>query len=115
MNKVSQNTLNPVMLSIESRPYTDAPQLGQTQRVLIVEDEHLIREMVTLALEDEGYQVQMAIDGQTALTFLSDPQLQPGEFPFDLIILDLMLPQVNGLDLCRLLRQQGNQIGRAHV
>ncbi len=110
MNKVSQNTLNPVMLSIESRPYTDAPQLGQTQRVLIVEDEHLIREMVTLALEDEGYQVQMAIDGQTALTFLSDPQLQPGEFPFDLIILDLMLPQVNGLDLCRLLRQQGNPV-----
>lgn len=52
--------------------------------------------MVTLALEDEGYQVQTAADGQTALAILSDPHLQPGEFPFDLIVLDLMLPQVNG-------------------
>lgn len=98
------------MLSLESRPYGDSAELRQPNRILVVEDEELIRDMVTLALSEEGYHVQTAPDGQTALTLLHDPQLQPGEFAFDLIVLDLMLPQVNGLDLCRLLRQQGNPV-----
>ncbi|MDC0832233.1 two-component system response regulator [Leptolyngbya valderiana BDU 20041] len=98
------------MLSLESRTNRAQPEIGQSNRILVVEDEDLIRDMVSLALEDEGYQVKTATDGQMALTFLHDPQLQPGEFPFDLILLDLMLPQVNGLDLCRLLRQQGNPV-----
>lgn len=98
------------MLSLESRPYGDRTELGQSSRILVVEDEDLIRDMVTLALEDEGCQVQTATDGQMALTLLHDPQLQPDEFPFDLIVLDIMLPHINGLDLCRLLRQHGNPV-----
>ncbi len=80
-------------------------------RVLIVEDEELIRETLAFALGGEGYEVVTAGDGRTALEMtyeqLSAAELTP---PFDLIILDLMLPYINGLDLCRLLRRQGSNV-----
>jgi two-component system phosphate regulon response regulator PhoB len=75
-------------------------------RILIVEDEELIRDMIVLALEEEGYEVLTAIDGRAALTLLR--KYDSWENNFDLIVLDLMLPQVSGLDVCRLLRHQGN-------
>lgn len=98
------------MLSLDMPKSPSSYELGQSSRVLLVEDEDLIREMIVLALEEEGYEVITAIDGRTALTFLQSDELSGAEFPFDLIILDLMLPQVNGLDLCRLLRHQGNPV-----
>ncbi|MGD1858670.1 MAG: response regulator transcription factor [Leptolyngbyaceae cyanobacterium] len=75
-------------------------------RILIVDDEALIRETVTIALKDEGYWVDVAVDGSTALKLLGNAAWQgPKESPpFDLAILDLMLPGVSGLDLCRLIR-----------
>jgi two-component system, OmpR family, phosphate regulon response regulator PhoB len=81
-------------------------------RVLVVEDEDLIRETIALALAEEGYEVVVAEDGRKGLNSVcksvesgySDATL------FDLIILDLMLPYVNGLDLCRLIRHEGNSV-----
>lgn len=98
------------MFSIESTKNPSLPELGQTGRILVVEDEDLIRDMLVLALTEEGFEVTTATDGRQALNLLCDPELRQGESPFDLIVLDLMLPQVNGLDLCRLLRHQGNHV-----
>jgi two-component system phosphate regulon response regulator PhoB len=98
------------MFSLEATKNLSRPELSQGNQVLVVEDEDLIREMLVLALEEEGYDVKTAADGQTGLNYFYDAQNGQGEFPFDLIILDLMLPQVNGLDLCRLLRHQGNPV-----
>lgn len=90
---------------------TDAPApvaLAETNRVLVVEDEELIREMLQLALTEEGYSVTAVADGRAALGLLLQTEPNQQVPPFDLVVLDLMLPQVNGLDLCRLLRRQGN-------
>jgi two-component system phosphate regulon response regulator PhoB len=90
---------------------TDAPApvaLAETNRVLVVEDEELIREMLQLALTEEGYSVTTVADGRAALGLLLQTEPNQQVPPFDLVVLDLMLPQVNGLDLCRLLRRQGN-------
>jgi len=96
-----------------TRELTKCPsrtEIGQVSRVLVVEDEDLIREMLVLALEAEGYAIATAVDGRTALALLQSAEPTFGEFPFDLVVLDLMLPQINGLDICRLLRHQGNPI-----
>ncbi len=85
-------------------------ELTQKNRILVIEDEDLIREMVILALEEEGYEVMSATDGRIALNLLQTSDPQNTQMPFDLVVLDLMLPQVNGLDICRLLRYQGNII-----
>jgi two-component system phosphate regulon response regulator PhoB len=98
------------MLSLDPPLSPSSPELAQATRILVVEDEDLIREMLVLALEEEGYEVVTAVDGRTALALLQDNEPTYGEFPFNLLILDLMLPQVNGLDLCRLLRYQGNPV-----
>ncbi len=72
--------------------------------VMVVEDEPTIRETVALALAEQGYTVIPAEDGRTALEAArSHPDL-------DLLILDLMLPHLNGLDLCRVLRTEGNDV-----
>jgi two-component system, OmpR family, phosphate regulon response regulator PhoB len=90
--------------------------------VLVVEDEELIRDTIALALAEEGYEVMTAADGRHALDLIqaaeaaalqlrSRPQLQSSPATkFDLIILDLMLPYINGLDLCRLVRREGNSV-----
>jgi two-component system, OmpR family, phosphate regulon response regulator PhoB len=81
-----------------------------TNRILVVEDEESIRELLVMGLEEEGFEVIAVGDGQTALTKCQAQALQPQDFPFDLLVLDLMLPQVSGLDLCRFLRYQGNHV-----
>lgn len=80
-------------------------------RVLVVEDEDLIRETIGLALKEEGFTVQLVADGRAALDIFNGATaaIPTAELP-DLIILDLMLPHVTGLDLCRFLRRQGNAI-----
>ena len=97
------------MLSLDLPQSFSATELQQTYRILLVEDESVIRDMVALALEEEGYQVQVAVDGRTALNLLENAASQPAD-TFDLVVLDLMLPQVNGLDICRLLRYQNNHV-----
>ncbi len=96
-----------------TRELTKCPpraEIGQISRLLVVEDEELIREMLVLALQEEGYAIATAEDGRSALALLQSTEPTKSEYPFDLVILDLMLPQINGLDICRLLRYQGNQV-----
>ncbi len=72
-------------------------------RVLIVEDD----QSMAVALKDgfsyEGYHVALAQDGQAGLRLATDNNV-------DLVILDVMLPKLSGLDVCRRLRQQGSRI-----
>ena len=96
------------MLSIETPQTTAESKLTKTNRILLVEDENLIGEMVVIALEEEGYEVRTASNGRAALNILQNSDRLAASFTPDLIILDLMLPEVNGLDICRLLRYQGN-------
>ncbi len=93
------------MLCSEIQPPVES-KLTQTNRILLVEDEDLIREMVVIALEEEGFEVHTASNGRTALNMLQNPNLSQAKLAPDLIILDLMLPEVNGLDICRLLRYE---------
>ncbi|ASC71644.1 DNA-binding response regulator [Halomicronema hongdechloris C2206] len=81
-------------------------------RVLIVEDEALIRDTVGLALAEEGFEILIAEDGLTALDMLggSANGSRAAVPEINLVILDLMLPGMNGLDLCRLVRHQGLDI-----
>jgi len=67
--------------------------------ILVVDDDRKLVELVKLYLEKDGYRVLVAYDGQEAL------KLARSKRP-DLIILDLMLPQVDGLDVCHILRQE---------
>jgi DNA-binding response OmpR family regulator len=69
--------------------------------ILVVEDEPSIAEVVGLYLQRAGYQVKTASDGKKAMTMLEK------EIP-DLVILDLMLPEVDGLSLTRWLRDRSN-------
>jgi heavy metal response regulator len=69
-------------------------------RVLVVEDEKKIAEFVRKGLTEQGYAVDLAFDGEEALAW-------PAVAEFDVIILDVMLPQRDGLDVCRTLRQRG--------
>ena len=69
------------------------------QRILIVEDEPDIQELLDAYLRDAGYQTVLAGDGVEALE-----RFQTGRF--DLILLDLMLPKINGFGVCELIRQQ---------
>ena len=96
------------MLSLDNAQNSSRSGLNQINRILLVEDEDLIRDMIMVALEEEGYEVQTVKNGRTALTVLQNKGSSDLEFVPDLIILDLMLPEVNGLDICRLLRYQGN-------
>ena len=73
-------------------------------RLLVVEDDDSIRETVVEALRSEGYEVLACADGNSALNLLKSD----GPDPADLIVLDLMLPVLGGLDLCRELRQINN-------
>jgi DNA-binding response OmpR family regulator len=66
-------------------------------RILVVDDEHMVREVVERYLAREGYRVQGAADGEAAL------RLVEATMP-DLVVLDLMLPKIDGLEVCRRLR-----------
>lgn len=71
-----------------------------TQRILLVEDELGLVMTLTDRLTSEGYAVEAAHDGETGLARATSE-------PFDLIVLDVMLPRRGGFDVCRDLRQRG--------
>jgi two-component system phosphate regulon response regulator PhoB len=97
------------MLSLEISPTPSQVELTQKNRILLVEDESLIGDMIVVALEAEGYEICKVSDGRAALNLFQNPDLKNDKkFIPDLIILDIMLPEINGLDICRLLRYQGN-------
>ena len=89
------------MLLTENSPSASKTTLGY---VLVVEDEAIIQEAIALALREEGYSVLLAEDGYSAL------QIAKTTARLDLVILDIMLPSINGLDFCRILRHEGNNV-----
>ena len=68
-------------------------------RILIVEDEVGILQFLQQGLEEEGYTIETAIDGEKALEFLTNKS-------FDLVLLDWMLPKLTGLEVCKAYRLQ---------
>ena len=71
-------------------------------KILVVDDERLLVKGIKFNLENEGYQVECAYDGAAAVELARSGG-------FDLIILDLMMPEIDGLEACM------RKIGRAHV
>ncbi|HKB88386.1 MAG TPA: response regulator transcription factor [Patescibacteria group bacterium] len=70
-------------------------------RILVVEDEHKIAASIKRGLEQEGYAVDVAYDGETGYDLASSES-------YEVIILDLMLPKMDGMAVCKKLRQQEN-------
>ncbi len=68
-------------------------------RILVVEDDERIRTSIRLALEDEGYAVEDPSSGEDAVSRFGDE-------PADLVLIDLMLPGIDGFETCRTLRRQ---------
>jgi two-component system, OmpR family, response regulator MprA len=75
-------------------------------RILVVDDERAVRESVRRALELEGYVVELAADGQEALDLLASSE---GGEP-DALVLDVLMPQLDGLEVCRRLRRAGSRL-----
>jgi two-component system alkaline phosphatase synthesis response regulator PhoP len=73
------------------------------KRILLAEDEENLLKTIRLNLELEGYSVVSAIDGESAIRVF-----EPGEF--DLVILDVMLPLVNGFDICSAIREKDTSV-----
>lgn len=88
------------------------------KKILVVDDEERIRRLLRMYLEKEGYEVEEAEDGETALRMALDQN-------YDLIVLDLMLPGMDGTEVCSRLRQKkatpvlmltakGEEVNRVH-
>jgi two-component system, OmpR family, response regulator MprA len=73
-------------------------------KILVVDDERAVRDSLRRALELEGYNVELAADGEEALD-----QLESNGDP-DAVILDLLMPGVDGLEVCRRLRRDGRRL-----
>lgn len=69
------------------------------QKILVVEDDFDIQELLHSFLQEAGYEVDVANDGVEAIDIFSNSQ-------FDLILLDIMLPKIDGFTLCELIRKQ---------
>lgn len=69
-------------------------------RVLVVEDQHRIADFISRGLSEQGYAVDVAYDGDEALQWV-------GAAEFDVIVLDVMLPVRDGIEVCRTLRERG--------
>ncbi len=76
------------------------------KKVLIAEDESAIREIISITLKRAGYEVTEACDGQQALDIYHSKN---GEF--DVVLLDIMMPNVDGLAVCKSLRNESSTVG----
>jgi DNA-binding response OmpR family regulator len=76
------------------------PQASSSGRVLIVEDTDIVRRLLSILLERRGYDATAVANGQAALDIADNG--------FDLVLLDLGLPDMNGLDVCRQLRSRAS-------
>ena len=79
-----------------------------TQRLLMIEDDVRLAGMVGEYLSQSGFAVEHAVDGNSGLATLQDK-------PFDLVVLDLMLPDIDGLEVCRRLRALPGEVARTPV
>jgi DNA-binding response OmpR family regulator len=74
---------------------------GRAARILLVDDEPPVQRLLSFPLEKEGYEVVPALDGQEALRRFENER-------FDLVVLDVMLPKMDGLEVCRRLRAKSS-------
>ncbi len=79
--------------------------MSHMPRVLVVDDDAAVRESLRRALEHEQYEVELAADGIEALEQIRGASSEP-----DAVILDVSMPRLDGLEVCRRLRRDGNQI-----
>src|SRR5512133_1283943 len=75
--------------------------LEHTPRILLVDDEQSIQTLLSFPLRKDGYEVVQATDGREALARF-------GESTFDLVVLDVMMPRLDGLEVCRRLRSRSS-------
>jgi two-component system response regulator MprA len=73
--------------------------------ILVVDDEAAVRDALRRALELEGYEVELATDGLDALTRLEADRPEP-----DAVVLDILMPELDGLEVCRRLRRAGRRL-----
>ncbi|MEJ1229670.1 MAG: response regulator transcription factor [Galbitalea sp.] len=92
--------------SRHSAPNASQPRLrrpdGSPIRAVVVDDEDSLTDLLSMALRYEGWDVRLATDGQKALSVVR-------EFRPDIIVLDIMLPDIDGLQVLQRLRADGNQ------
>src|ERR1700742_1846803 len=81
------------------RPASSATMVGMKARVLVVDDDPALAEMLTIVLRGEGFDTAVVADGARALPALRE--LKP-----DIVLLDLMLPGMNGIDVCKAIRAE---------
>jgi len=74
-------------------------------RVLVVDDDSAVRNSLRRALQLEDYDVELAADGAEALVRIESPDAAP-----DAIVLDVLMPVMDGLEVCRRVRRMGNQV-----
>ena len=74
---------------------------GNFLKILIVDDEKLLVKGIRFNFEQDGYQVEVAYDGEEAIKLARDKSI-------DIIILDLMLPKIDGLTVCQKIREFSN-------
>jgi DNA-binding response OmpR family regulator len=86
-----------------SEPCIEAESTGKPLRILLVEDHELVRQALAAYLQFSGFEVTTAANGAEALRALHEGQI------FEVALLDLLLPDMNGIDLARKIRQ--TQVG----
>ena len=78
--------------------------MGQeVKKILLVEDESGVASFIKKGLSEEGWDISVALDGHTGLSMALSHH-------FDLVILDIMLPGINGLEVCKAIRKQNKQV-----
>ncbi len=81
----------------------DKELFGRGEKILIVEDESVVREMISTILEKWGYRVKLAEDGYSALKIINEED-------FDLVITDVIMPGISGIELSERLKELGKDI-----
>lgn len=82
--------------------------MKDSKKILVVDDETSLVNLCQIVLENAGYEVRGAYSGKQALNLLND------EMP-DLILLDVMMPGMNGIEVCRKIRSAQTQEKRVHI
>lgn len=77
---------------------------SESKKVLIVEDEQKIARLLQLELEHKGFKTIIAVDGMEALDATE-------EFSPDIILLDIMIPEIDGIEVAKMIREQNDEIG----
>ena len=92
------------MTLLKEKPQVNQNDQSTTQRILVVDDENSISDLIATSLRFVGFDVRTAATGSEALTIAE-------EFKPHALILDVMLPDQNGFEVCRQLRQDGHNVG----